>query len=180
MIYSPVGPISKNHRTDEFDCGSEAQTTWLRKYALQADRTDTTKVQVVTRAGDDRVVGYYALSAGSVEPEGTPERVRKGTPRYPVPVIILTRLGVDRDEQGKGLGRALLKDAILRAEAASETIGARALLVHCESEAAREFYLRVVPDFAESPTDPLHLYVLMSDLRKTFAAIRGREATPIL
>ena len=100
MSYAPVEPISNSHLTDEFDCGSEAQTTWLRKYALQADRTDTTKVQVVTRVGDSHVVGYYALSAGSVEPARAPARVRKGMPRYPVPVIILTRLGVHREEQG--------------------------------------------------------------------------------
>lgn len=171
MTYAPVEPISKIHLTDEFDCGSESQTTWLRRYALQADRTDSTKVQVVTHAGDGRVVGYYALSAGSVEPAGVPERIGKGLPGYPVPVIILTRLGVDRGEQGKGLGRALVKDAILRAEAASQTIGARALLVHCESQSARDFYQSVLPDFTESPTDPLHLYLLMSDIRATIAAL---------
>ena len=170
MSYAPIEPISKGHLTGEFDCGSEAQTTWLRKYALQADLTDTTKVQVLTRAGDRRVVAYYALSAGSVEPASVPVRVRKGLPRYPVPVIILTRLGVHRAEQGSGLGRALVKDAILRAEAASQSIGARALLVHCETPAANAFYQSEVPDFAESPTDPLHLYLLMSDIRRTIAA----------
>lgn len=170
MTYAPIEPISSSHLTDEFDCGSEAQTTWLRRYALQADRTDTTKVQILTHAGDRHVVGYYALSAGSVEPAGAPDRVRKGMPRYPVPVIILTRLGVHRDEQGKGIGRALVKDAILRAEGASQTIGAGALLIHCETPAAKDFYLRFVADFAESPTDPLHLYLLMADLRRTIAA----------
>jgi GNAT superfamily N-acetyltransferase len=170
MTYAAVEPISKGHLTDQFDCGSEAQTTWLRKHALQADRTDTTKVQVVTHVGDSRVVGYYALSAGSVEPDRAPDRVRKGVPGYPMPVIILTRLGVHREEQGKGLGRALVKDAILRAEAASQSIGARALLIHCETPAAKDFYRRLVPDFAESPADPLHLYLLMGDLRRTIAA----------
>ena len=171
MIYSQVEPISKRHVTAGFDCGSEAQTTWLRKYALQADRSDSTKVQVVTRAGDPRVVGYYALSAGSVETVDAPERVLKGMPRYPVPVIILTRLGVESDEQGHGLGRALVKDALLRADQASQTIGARALLIHCENEEAGEFYLRLIPDFEASPTDPLHLFLLMSDLRKTVATL---------
>jgi predicted N-acetyltransferase YhbS len=177
VSYSPAEAISKSHLTDEFDCGSEAQTSWLRRHALQADLTDSTKVRVVTPRGEQRVVGYYALSAGSVELADAPERVRKGMPRYPVPVIILTRLGVDRSEQGKGLGRALVKDAILRAEAASHSIGARALLIHCETVEARDFYRRVVPDFAESPTDPLHLYLLMSDLRRTIAAVEDFEAT---
>lgn len=176
MSYSPAEAISKRHLTDEFDCGSEAQTSWLRRHALQADLTDSTKVRVVTRRGVQRVVGYYALSAGSVELADAPERVRKGMPRYPVPVTILTRLGVDQSEQGKGLGRALVKDAILRAEAASRSIGARALLVHCEAQQAKDFYQRLVPDFAESPTDPLHLYLLMSDLRRTIAAVEALGA----
>lgn len=176
MRYAPVEAISKSHLTDGFDCGSEAQTAWLRRHALQADLTDSTRVQVVTRAGDRRIVGYYALSAGSVEPAEAPERIRKGTPRYPIPVIVLTRLGVDRGEQGRGLGTALLKDAILRAETASTSIGARALLVHCESPEAGDFYRRRIPDFAESPTDRLHLYLLMSDLRRTIAAVAGPTA----
>lgn len=177
MSYSPAEAISKSQLTDEFDCGSEAQTAWLRRHALQADLTDSTKVRVVTRSGDRRVVGYYALSAGSVELADAPERVRKGMPRCPAPVIVLTRLGVDRGEQGRGLGRALVKDAILRAEAASDSIGARALLIHCETVGAKDFYQRVVPDFAESPTDPLHLYLLMSDLRRTIAAVEALGAT---
>lgn len=166
MRYDPVTSISAEHVTAEFDCGSEAQTTWLRRQALQADRTDSTKVQVVTRTGDKRVVGYYALSAGSVESAMGPTRVTRGMPRYPIPVVILTRLGVDRSEQGQGLGRALLKDALLRVVSAAETIGARALLIHCEDADAKAFYLHFA-EFEESPTDSLHLYLLLSDLRKT-------------
>lgn len=171
MRYGRVEPIAKDHLTDDFDCGSDAQTAWLRRHALQADRSDAAKVQVVTLAGERRVVGYYALAAGSVEPTQVPDRIRKGLPRHPVPVILLARLGVDRPEQGHGLGSALLKDALLRAEAASRVIGARAILVHCEGDAARAFYLRAVPDFAPSPSDPLHLVLLMSDLRATIGAV---------
>lgn len=177
MRYSPAEAISKSHLTDEFDCGSDAQSAWLRRHALQADLSDSTKVRVVTCRGDRRVVGHYALSAGSVELADAPERIRKGMPRYPLPVIVLTRLGVDQREQGRGLGRALVKDAILRAEAASHSIGARALLVHCETSQAKAFYLGVVPEFTESPTDPLHLYLLMSDLRRTIAAVEALGAT---
>lgn len=165
MIYGPVVPISTSHVTDRFDCGSAEQTLWLRRYALQAHRTDSSRVHVVTHEGERDVVGYYALSAGAVEPEGVPTRVGKGMPRYPIPVVILTRLGVHLDEQGSGLGRALLQDALLRVGAASEEIAARALLVHCENDAARTFYEHF-GEFEPSPTDPLHLYLLMSDLRR--------------
>lgn len=165
MIYGPVVPISTSHVTDRFDCGSAEQTLWLRRYALQAHRTDSSRVQVVAREGQRDVVGYYALSAGAVEHRGVPTRVGKGMPRYPIPVVILTRLGVHLDEQGRGLGRALLQDALQRVGAASEEIAARALLVHCEDDAARRFYERF-GEFEPSPTDPLHLYLLMSDLRR--------------
>lgn len=166
MTYDPITPISAEHITAEFDCGSEAQTAWLRRHALQAHRTDSSKVQVVTRTGNKRVVGYYALSAGSVEHDQAPPRVTRGMPGYPVPVVVLTRLGVDRTEQGQGLGRALLKDALFRVASASEVIAARALLIHCEDAAARTFYQHFA-EFEASPTDPLHLFLLIGDLRKT-------------
>jgi GNAT superfamily N-acetyltransferase len=166
MTYGPVEPISAEHDTSEFDSGSDAQTLWLRRHALQAHRTDSTRVQVVCRSGERRVVGYYALSAGSVQLADAPPRVAKGMPQYPVPVVILTRLGVDLEEQGRGLGRALLKDAMLRVASASDAIGARGLLVHCEDERARAFYEHF-GFFEQSPTDPLHLFLLMSDLRRT-------------
>ena len=112
------------------------------------------------------MVGYYAVAAGSVELADAPSRIAKGMPRYPVPVIILTRFGVDRSEQGRGLGRALLKDVILRVASASEVLGARALLIHCQDEDARTFYLHLA-EFEPASSDPLHLYLLMSDLRRT-------------
>ncbi len=85
MSYSPAEAISKSHLTDEFDCGSDAQTSWLRGHALQADLTDSTKVRVVTRRGDRRVVGYYALSAGSVQLADAPSAFARGCPDTPCP-----------------------------------------------------------------------------------------------
>lgn len=127
------------------------------------------KVRVVTRSSERRVVGYYALAAGSVAPATVPDRIGKGVPRYPVPVVLLTRLGVDLSEHGRGLGRALLKDALKRVAAASEILGARALLIHCEDATAKAFYLHLA-EFEPSPTDPLHLLLLMSDLRTSIGA----------
>jgi GNAT superfamily N-acetyltransferase len=110
-----------------------------------------------------RVVGYYALAAGSVEHEEVPARIRKGLARYPVPVILLARLAVDQQERGRGLGAALLKDALTRAARAADEIGARAILVHAKDDEARSFYEHF--DFEPSPSDPLHLFLLMKDLR---------------
>ncbi len=86
------------------------------------------------------MVGYYSLTAGSVRSEEAPARVAKGLAKHPIGVILLARLAVDRREQGNGLGRALLKDALLRILAAADTIGARAVLVHAIDEQARKFY----------------------------------------
>jgi predicted N-acetyltransferase YhbS len=92
----------------------------------------------------------------------------RGAGRYHQPVVILTRLGVDRTVQGVGLGRALVVDALRRIATASEVIGVRALLIHCESDAARDFYLRLAK-FEPSPTDQMHLLLLMKDLRRALA-----------
>jgi GNAT superfamily N-acetyltransferase len=166
---SPV-PLGPDHGTGEFDCGSEAQSEWLRRYALQAQGVGTSRVYVTSLAEPNRVVGYYALAAGAVEPEAGSERLRKGVGRYPIPVVILTRLGVDQTVQGHGLGSSLVIDALERVVQAADVIGVRALLIHCESEAARRFYMHLAR-FEESPTDRLHLTLLMGDLRAALRAL---------
>ncbi|MBI2170302.1 MAG: N-acetyltransferase [Actinobacteria bacterium] len=163
--FSDVELLTAQHRLAEFDCGSDAQTIWLRRYAFQAHQSGTSRVHVVRRLEDDATVGYHALAAGAVLQESATARVVKGAGDHPIPVVILTRLGVDVEEQGKGLGVALLVDALRRVDAAADEIGVRALLIHCEDERAKSFYVHVA-QFEESPTDPLHLMLLVKDLRK--------------
>jgi ribosomal protein S18 acetylase RimI-like enzyme len=165
--FSSVVPLAKTHVVAGFDCGSPVQSEWLARHALQAHQSGTSRVYVVTvDTHDDRkVAGYYALAAGSVAPATAPQRLAQGSGHYHQPVVILTRLGVDLSCQGLGLGRALVVDALRRVAAASEVIGVRALLIHCENDAARDFYLRLAK-FDASPTDPLHLFLLVKDLRK--------------
>lgn len=168
--FSPVAPLTKSHAVADFDCGSSAQSAWLARHALQAQQAGTSRVYVVTRKEDDerKVLGYYALAAGSVAPEGIPQRLAQGAGRYSQPVVILTRLGVDLSAQGTGLGKGLVVDALRRVAAASEVIGVRALLIHCEDDGARDFYQHLAK-FDVSPTDPLHLFLLMKDLRKALS-----------
>jgi GNAT superfamily N-acetyltransferase len=163
--FGPVAPLTPSHDTEPFDCRSAVQTDWLRRYALQAQAAGTSRVYVSTAPGSLVVMGYYALAAGSVEHTEAPERLRKGTGRHPVPVVLLSRLGVDVRAQGLGLGAALVRDALLRVIAAADVIGVRALLIHAESEKARGFYEHLA-EFETSPTDPLHLMLLMKDLRR--------------
>ena len=165
--FSPVEPLSAGHAVVGFDCGSQAQSVWLVDHALQAHRAGLSRVYVVcdNDDADRRVVGYYALAAGSVAPADASPQLRQGAGRYHQPVVILTRLGVDLAVQGAGLGRALVVDALRRVAGAAKVIGVRAVLIHCETEAASDFYLRLAK-FEAGPTDPMHLLLLMKDLRR--------------
>ena len=159
----PVRFEPGRHDVSAFDCGSEAQTKWLRQVARTAQAARTAVVYTVTPEGEGRVVGYYALAAASVAPADAPLPLSRSAERSPIPVILLARLGVDAGAQGQGLGTALVKDAMIRAFLAAETVGARALLIHAESASARGFYMHLA-EFEASPTDPLHLVLLMADI----------------
>ena len=165
--YAPVELLTANHDRSTFDCGSPDQTSWLRRFALIAQQADTARVYVACRTGESEVVGYYALTAGSVQPDAAPARLGSGASRHPV--VILARLGVDLGEQGHGLGTALLRDALLQTSSVADRIGVRALLIHAESPMATAFYRRFDPAFGPSPSDPLHLVLLLKNIR---AAIR--------
>jgi len=153
--------LAKRHDLSQFDCGRESLNEWLRKFALMNQAANSAQTYVIHRAGV--VVGYYSLTAGSVRKTDVTARVAKGLAGHPIGVIILARLAVDKREQGAGLGKALLKDALLRICAAADIIGARAVLVHALDEDARRFYEKF--DFEPSPVDPLQLLLLMKDLK---------------
>jgi len=161
-LLSPVEKLGAVHNLEGFDCGSEVLNRFLGRFALANQQAGSARTYVVRR-GRSRVVGYYSLSVGAVESAVAPRRVARGLARHPIPVMLLARLAVDRPEQGRGLGRALLKDALLRTLQASEIAGIRAVLVHAKDEEVRAWYERF--DFESSPTDPLHLFLLMKDLR---------------
>lgn len=171
--YRRPEPLGKQHRLEDFDCGEPALDDWLKRHARGAQASDSARVYVATLDDRETVVGYYALSAAQVGPEDATARALKGQPRArPVPAILLARLAVDRQHQGAGLGGSLLQDVLLRCLAAAEAIGARVLLVHAKHDAARAWYLPF--GFEESPTDPLHLLMLLKDVR-AFLARHGIE-----
>lgn len=158
--YSLPRPITEHDDTSNFDSGAPSLDEYLRKRALASHIQGASRCFVTCR--DGRVVGYYALASASVQHVHVPGKVRRNMPD-PVPVVLLSRLAVDRKEQGTGLGKNLLSDAILRSVEASEIIGVRALLVHALDESAGAFYAHF--DFDPSPTDPLHLLLLVKDAR---------------
>ena len=109
------------------------------------------------------------LVHGQHHPPEAPARARKGAGRFPQPVALLARLGVDVRREGRGVGAGLLQDVIPRTRALGEEIGCRGLLVPAETSEARDFYLHLVPEFEASPTDELHLLLLMKDIRRTLS-----------
>jgi GNAT superfamily N-acetyltransferase len=154
--------LKKTHDLSSFDCGTASLNEWLQRFAWQNQQPDAAKVYVAHRR-DDVVVGYHSLTASSIRRDDAPARVAKGLANHPVGVALLGRLAVDRLQKGKGLGRALLLDALMRIAQAAETIGIRALLVHAIDENAKRFYLHF--NFEPAPVDPMHLMLLMKDLR---------------
>jgi len=159
---SPVEPLTRSHDLSHFDCGvHRSLSEWLRRFAWANQQNETSRTYVVHRSS--RVIAYYSIATGSVLRDEAPPRVRKGLAHHPVPVILLTRLAIDSTEQGSGLGKAMLKDALIRIAAAADIVGARAVLVHAIDAEAAAFYRRF--GFETLPGNELHLMLLMKDLR---------------
>jgi GNAT superfamily N-acetyltransferase len=157
-------PLDPTHDVSEFDCGKPPLNNFLERFALENQKSGKSRTYVATRV--NRVIAFYSLAPGSVGPLDVPQRIAKGQGSQDIPVILLARLAVDISEQGKGIGAHMLLDALRRAVEGAEVIGGRAVLVHAKDEEARAFYLQF--GFEASPTDDLHLLILVKDLRKTF------------
>lgn len=155
-------PLSASHRLESFDCGKPTLNEWLVRHARQAQSSGSAKTFVVT--DEDRVIGYFSLTVGQVDTLDAPERVRKGMGQYPIPVVILARLAVSKDNYGRGIGIGLLQDAIHRTSVVSEQAGIRAMLTHPIDEDAARFYTRF--GFIASPLQEQQLLLLLKDARR--------------
>jgi GNAT superfamily N-acetyltransferase len=158
-------PLDGQHRLEGFDCGKPALNDWLVRHARQAQGSGSAKTFVV--ADDDRVAGYFSLTVGQVDVLEVPERVRKGMGQYPVPVVILARLAVSAQDQGRGIGFGLLQDAIRRTMLIAEQAGIRAMLTHPIDHEAAKFYTRF--GFVASPLRERQLLLLLKDARRWMA-----------
>ena len=126
-----------------------------------------TRVFVVTEPDGAEVFAYYGWTMAQVRAAAAPPRLRKGAGRYPRPLALLARLGVHVDHEGQGLGAALFCDVLVRLATVADEIGCRGLLIHAESMEARQFHRHLVPEIEQSPTDELHLALLMEDVLET-------------
>jgi GNAT superfamily N-acetyltransferase len=159
--FSPVVPLESSHDRTQFDCGVEPLNAYLKQYALQNQKKGIVRNYVTCRGS--LVVGYYSLAYGSVAQADAPPVLTKGIGKYPIPLMILARLAVDVREKGRGLGKALLKDAVLRTLQAAEIAGLKAIFVQAKDQAAQQFYAK--HGFLPSPGDPLHLFFPLDPLR---------------
>ena len=157
----PVRKLAGSDTVESFDCGQPALNQFLQRFAFVNQKSNSAQTYVNCHSG--AVVGFYGLAVGSVEPSNAAPRVTKGIPQHPVPVMILARLAVDLQHQGAGLGKALLKDALLRTAQAADIAGIRALLVNAKDEIARQWCLHW--EFEPSPSDTFHLFLLMKDIK---------------
>jgi ribosomal protein S18 acetylase RimI-like enzyme len=164
VAFSSPELLTSSHDLDDFDCNEPALNDWLSKHALASQGSGAARVFITLTEGE-RIAGYYALAAAQVGPADATERLMKGQPgARPVPTVLLARLAVDKEFQRQGVGTSLLRDAMLRSLSVAEELGIRAMIVHAKNQAAHDWYENY--GFEESPTDPLHMILLMKDLKR--------------
>jgi len=157
--------LRPDHDLSSFHSGASVLDDWLRRRALPNQESGASRTYVICAGG--RVVGYYALAAGAVAHAEATGRARRNMPD-PVPVMVVGRLAIDRGFRGRGLGRFLLRDAVLRTMQAAEIAGIRTILVHAISEDAKRFYEHC--GFQPSPVDPMTLMITLRDARQALIA----------
>ena len=158
--------LDDSHHLDAFDCGVPALDEWLKRRARGNAASGASHTYVACEG--NVAVGYYALAAGAVDVMAAPGRFRRNMPD-PIPIVVLGRLAIDRSQQGKGLGRALFRDAGLRVMQAADIIGVRGVLVDAISDDAKAFYLAL--GMVVSPLDPMTLMVTLADLRSSLTGV---------
>jgi GNAT superfamily N-acetyltransferase len=156
----PPELLADRHDIGNFRSGETSLDDWLKRRARANQVSGASRTYVLWEG--KRVIGYYALASGVVTLESAPGRFRRNMPN-PIPVAVLARLAVDSDWQGRGLGRALFRDAAQRVANAADAIGIRGIVVHALSEEAKKFYLAL--GFDASPSEPMTLMVTLSDVR---------------
>lgn len=153
--------LAAHHDATTFDSGNRGLDDWLRRHAFAAQQMDSARTFVLTEHG--RIVGYFSLTMGSVLRSDAPTTLVRGLPAYPVGMVLLARLAVDRSARGQGMGSLLLADALRKAVAAGEVAAARLIVVDAIYEDAAGFYQRF--GFLRAPEHPLRLYRRMKDVR---------------
>lgn len=164
ITYRAPELLTEEHDRSHFGCGKPPLNQYLKKYALLNQANDVSRTYVATH--ENRVVGYYTLTFGSISHDEATPRIKAELPQYPIPIILLARLAVDQKESGKCLGKGLLKDALLRTVQAADIAGLRPMVTHAKDETAKLFYEK--NGFQPSPIQPLTLMLTINDIRASF------------
>lgn len=135
-----IGPMGRDHVREAFACGGPSLDDFIRRLVGHHERRNLGRTYVAVRRGEPRVLGYFMLAYGSVAFERLPEAQARKLPKHPVPVGLLARLAVDRTAQGRGLGEALLIDALRRCLGPADSLGIHAVRVDAIDATARAFY----------------------------------------
>jgi ribosomal protein S18 acetylase RimI-like enzyme len=167
-LWAPPVPITADRRLDAFECGKASLDEWLKAHALENEGKASRTYVVAARTGEDAgsVVAYYTLAYGGVVRQEVPKTIRQGLPN-PVPIMVLGRLAVDRNHSGKGIGPALLREAMQRTAEASQTAGLRALVVHAIDDEAVGFYAKY--GFQVFPAASRTMFLPIETLRRAIA-----------
>jgi GNAT superfamily N-acetyltransferase len=166
-----IEKLTSEHVTKPFKCSEHALNDWLKRYALKNQIADSAQTYILHRA--NVVIAYYSLVYGDVAIEECPPDVRLDMPaKFPIPIIKIARLAVDKREEGRGLGRALMKDAFVRILGAAEIAGLRAVVIDALNDRVKNWYQEKF-GFEESPITPRILFLRIQDLRLA-AGVRGQ------
>lgn len=160
MLSAPQ-PLADHHQLADFDSGEPSLDNWLKRRAAKNQANGSSRTYVVCEG--ESVIGYYCLAAGAIGHAEAPSSMRRNRPD-PIPVLVLGRLAIHKDHHQKGIGTALLNDAIRRAIQAADIAGVTALLVHAISEQARGFYFS--RGFIESPIKPMTQCLMLATVDK--------------
>ena len=163
----PIEPINRRHVRDAFDCGEATLNDYLHRYARQNDENNIARSFVAVDAGQ-KVIGYYAISAASIEFEQLPEAVRKRLPQYPIPAARLGRLAIDKSAHGLGLGAHLLIDALQRITLSAAGLGIKVILVDAIHAQAAAFYQQY--GFIPLPGNEFSLFLPIETVARLFEA----------
>jgi GNAT superfamily N-acetyltransferase len=156
-----IEKLQRTHEIEAFDCGQPELNRFLIRHALQAQQVNSSQTYV--GLSGKTIIGFFTIVAGEVRHADAPARIVKGMPRYPIPLLVLARLAVHCEWQGRGIGAGLLLDALGRTLHAADIIGVRAVAVHAKDDSAASFYRHF--GFMPSPTDKRHLFLLIKDVR---------------
>jgi GNAT superfamily N-acetyltransferase len=156
-----IEKLHRTHKVEQFTCGQAELDRFLIRHALQAQQSNSSQTYIAVSG--DEVAGFYTIVAGEVQHAQAPERVVKGMARHPIPLLVLARLAVHINAQGRCIGSGLLLDALGRTLQVADMIGVRALAVHAKDDRAVAFYRHF--GFSPSPSDARHLFMIIKDIR---------------